>query len=239
MKTYALVMVNALLLLNPASLWAKGKSPGTDVLIVALGDSYTSGAPLYRSPVESPPLGEGDNRSQYAYWIMRRHRSWQVFNAGVTGERTDQIAGRLMLNISLRPDYLIVQGGINDIIQGIPLKKTEDNLQSMYRKIRANGITPVACSILPLNQATPAGVQQIRSLNNWIETTAVAEKIPFADLYKAVTNSRHPDRLSASSDGTHPDIRGYRAMGEALAKVIEMAQAQKRSTLKQIRPSSR
>ena len=63
-------------------------------VIVALGDSTTAGTPLFKSPVEAPPGGDGDRRSQFAYWLMQAHPDWQVLNCGVNGERSDEIARR-------------------------------------------------------------------------------------------------------------------------------------------------
>ena len=40
------------------------------VKIVALGDSTTAGTPGFKSPLEAPPNGRGDETSQYAYWLM-------------------------------------------------------------------------------------------------------------------------------------------------------------------------
>ena len=60
------------------------------VVIVAFGDSTTAGTPLFESPLEAPPDGRGDERSQYAYWLMARHPDWRVLNRGVNGERSDQ-----------------------------------------------------------------------------------------------------------------------------------------------------
>ncbi len=39
--------------------------------IVGLGDSTTAGTPGFRSPLESPPDGAGDETSQYAYWMRK------------------------------------------------------------------------------------------------------------------------------------------------------------------------
>ena len=55
--------------------------------IVALGDSTTAGTPLFKSPIEAPPDGRGDERSQFAYWLMQRQPEWRVLNRGVNGER--------------------------------------------------------------------------------------------------------------------------------------------------------
>ena len=59
-----------------------------DPLIVALGDSTTAGTPLFKSPIEAPPDGSGDERSQFAYWLMQQQPDWSVLNRGVNGERS-------------------------------------------------------------------------------------------------------------------------------------------------------
>ena len=61
------------------------------VTIVAMGDSTTAGTPGWKSRVEAPPDGAGDETSQYAYWLMQAHPEWDVVNQGVNGERSDQI----------------------------------------------------------------------------------------------------------------------------------------------------
>ena len=59
-----------------------------------MGDSTTAGTPGWKSRVEAPPSGAGEEKSQYAYWLMQAHPEWMVMNHGVNGERSDQIRGR-------------------------------------------------------------------------------------------------------------------------------------------------
>ena len=40
--------------------------PTGRIRIVAMGDSTTAGTPGWKSPVEAPPDGRGDETSQYA-----------------------------------------------------------------------------------------------------------------------------------------------------------------------------
>src|SRR6185312_10202215 len=79
----------AALALAPAA-----RAAGRPVIIVALGDSTTAGAPFFMSPLESPPNGKGDPEGQYAYWMMRKHPDWKVINCGIRGQRTDEIRAR-------------------------------------------------------------------------------------------------------------------------------------------------
>ena len=84
-----------------------------------MGDSTTAGTPGWKSPVEAPPNGEGDERSQYAYWLMRAHSNWLVLNRGVNGERSDQILARFDRHVmEAKPAAVVIIAGVNDIYQG-------------------------------------------------------------------------------------------------------------------------
>ena len=62
-------------------------------------------------------LGFGDNeQSQFEYWAAEAAPRLEFANCGVFGERTDEIALRLA-DCAEGADFVIVQGGINDIAQ--------------------------------------------------------------------------------------------------------------------------
>ena len=64
-------------------------------------------------------LGFGDDEeSQFEYWAAEENPQLDFSNCGVFGERTDEIAVRLA-DCAEGADVLIVQGGINDIAQGL------------------------------------------------------------------------------------------------------------------------
>ena len=203
-------------------------------MIVGLGNSTTAGTPGFRSPLEAPPNGRGNPESQYGYWIARLHPEWTVLNRGIDGQRSDEILARFPRDVqAVKPDYVIVLAGVNDIYQGVSIEIIEENLDVMYRLALDAGIAPVAASVLPydLHRQTvwerlsrrrpPKSALAIRTLNAWIAATARTVGIPFCDTNLAVRDPGDPDRLAASPDGLHPDVAGYRAMGEALAAAIE------------------
>ena len=190
--------------------------------IVAMGDSTTAGTPAFRSPVESPPNGSGDKKSQYAYWMMLKHPEWKVLNRGIRGQRSDQIRKRLEADlIEFHPQVLIVLAGVNDLYQGHSVKQITDNLAAMYEKGIEKGIQVVACTVLPYNSMTPEVFSRMKEVNSWIRSRAETRHLGFCDLYSAGENPRHPGNLIGSPDGLHPDVDGYRRMGEALTEVLE------------------
>jgi len=196
--------------------------------IVGLGDSTTAGTPGFMSPLEAPPDGRGDLKSQYAYWMMKLHPEWLVLNRGIDGERSDQIRARLERDVlQLRPDYVIILAGVNDLYQGHLVDSIEENLAAMYTRSVTAGIRPVAATVLPYNVMSKADYRFLVELNGWIKKTSHLMRILFCDTCAAVSDPKDPSKLASSSDGLHPDPSGYKKMGESLARVIEEEQIRK------------
>jgi lysophospholipase L1-like esterase len=193
------------------------------VLIVALGDSTTAGTPGWKSPIEAPPSGAGDETSQYAYWLMQQQPGWNVVNHGVNGERSDQIRGRFEESVvSLAPRAVVIIAGVNDVYQGREAQHVIEQLAAMYERAKRNGIGVVAGTIVPYNTATDEQNARMRAVNTWIRTFADShEHVAFVDTRTAVGAPGAPDRLFESPDDLHPSPAGYRRMADAIAPVLE------------------
>jgi len=189
------------------------------VKIVALGDSTTAGTPGFKSPLEAPPNGRGDETSQYAYWLMKAHPEWTVLNRGVNGERSDQIRARFERDvIQAAPGAVVIIAGVNDVYQGQTVDHVTEQLQAMYTRAAEARIPVLAGSIIPYNTATPEQNARMRQINDWIRRQAA---VAFVDTRSSVAASDNPDRLFESPDGLHPSPTGYRRMAEAIAAALE------------------
>ncbi len=198
---------------------------GIKLKIIAVGDSTTAGTPLFYSPAEAPPRGQGDEKSQYAYWIMKKHPDWEVANRGVRGQRSDQISARFRRElVPPLPDIAVVLAGVNDIYQGYDTEHVKANLRNIYDLSSSRGLKVVACTVLPYDSAAEEK-KKIIEVNAWIRSEARSRGFLFCDTYATVNNPKKPGTLSGTPDGIHPDIAGYRAMGEAIAGVIESSSA--------------
>ncbi len=199
--------------------------PSSRAVIVALGDSTTAGTPYFRSPVEAPPDGRGDERGAWGYWLTKARPEWKTLNRGVNGERTDEIRARFERDVlAEHPRYVVILGGVNDVYQGRPAEETRTDLSAMYRAAKAAGIVPVAATVLPFDLATPEQSRAIRALNAWIEKAAAEEGLPFCDTNAAAADPGRPERLSGTAEGLHPDIATYRKVGEAVARCLAEAE---------------
>ena len=190
--------------------------------IVALGDSLTAGTPGFESPLEAPPDGAGVAESQYAYWIMRRRPDWRVLNRGIAGERSDQILKRFARDaLEVRPQLVILLAGVNDLAQGYPAEWVAGHLQQMYEQAMAAHIQVVACAIPPYEGLDDLRRERLLGVNRWIEDYSTGHGLLFCDLFRVLRDPQRPWQLAGSPDGLHPDVAGYRKMGEALANIIE------------------
>jgi lysophospholipase L1-like esterase len=209
-------VVFALAVLSSAALPTRAMTQ--PIRIVALGDSTTAGTPAFKSPLESPPSGSGDETSQYAFWLMKAHPEWVVLNRGINGQRSDEIRARFERDVvQNRPAATVIIAGVNDIYQGRTVEQVTGELQAMYARAAEAGIPVVAGSIIPFNTATREQNQRMRQVNEWIRRQP---KVTFADTRTAVAASGNPDVLFESPDNLHPSAAGYRRIAEAIAPAL-------------------
>jgi lysophospholipase L1-like esterase len=212
-----IILIAAILIFSQAA-FAKDEK----LRLIALGDSTTAGTPGFRSPLESPPEGSGDIKSQYTYWIKKSHPDWVVLNHGVAGERADEIFYRYRDGTrDIEHDVLVVLAGVNDLYQGLARGWVTMNLAGIYGQARRDGTQVLACSILPYNGATPEIRAKMKEVNRWIRDYAQSTEIPFCDTYAALEHPKQPGKLVSDADGLHPDAEGYRILGETINRCLE------------------
>jgi lysophospholipase L1-like esterase len=191
--------------------------PAKTIVVAALGDSITAGSPGYDPDMTRRKLlgFGGDEHSQWEYWAQRKDPRLVFHNCGIYGERTDEIAKRLAA-CAKGADVLVVQGGINDIAQGVLVETAARNLEAMVRHGRSLGLRVALVDLLPWNNGYPAAEPKIRRLNRLIHTWAARERVAVLPFYATLDDPEQPGRmpLRLTSDGDHPSVAGYRLLGE-------------------------
>ena len=176
-------------------------------VVCCLGDSITEGSPYWDSRRRA-----GDPEGQWEHWAGLLHPGLELRNHGIWGERTDQIAVRFEAAVA-GAEALVVQGGINDLAQGLPPGAAAANLAAMVERGRAFGLRVVACDVLPWNNGRPGHAVAIRALNEQIHALGV----PVLPFYDTLEDPEQPGRMKpewTNEDGDHPSIAGYRRLGE-------------------------
>lgn len=207
----------------------------TGFTIAGLGNSIT------RS--NSGAYNRGDSFLDYAV-LLSSGRLVSVGNYGVAGERTDQMLARVNAALADKPAFLNVEGGTNDINQGVQAGNTtaqivasaSASLRAIYETARRKGTIPVANTVPPYGFST--GLSDPRkianeALNNWIRRHAALNGYPLVDHYvnlvdpgtingstaTAPGNWKYP-ALTYTTDGTHPTPYASGIMGQLLLDAL-------------------
>jgi lysophospholipase L1-like esterase len=187
------------------------------MIVACLGDSITAGSPLWdpdevvRAAIDSP-----DERSQWGYWAMRLHPGLELRNHGVYGERTDQIAARLDDALD-GAAAIVLQGGINDVVQGRPVEAAAGNLAGMVQLARQRGVKVVGVAdVLPWNNGDARAAADIERLNSLIVALSCGLHVPVLPFNATLADPGDGTRmqLAYTDDGDHPSVAGHRLLGE-------------------------
>jgi lysophospholipase L1-like esterase len=133
----------------------------------------------------------------------------------VYGERTDQLARRLDRVLD-GADALVVQGGINDVVQRRPIEEAAANLQAMLERGRASGLALAVADVLPWNNGDERAAEGIRLLNTLIRQLAESAGATLLPFHDTLADPADPSRMGEglTDDGDHPSIEGHRLLGE-------------------------
>ena len=143
--------------------------------------------------------------------------SYPATNLGVHGNTTAQMLERFP---RLIPGHgystVVILGGTNDVLLGIPPETTIRNLQQLGDETVRQHAAPILCEIPPIfhdyRPEDPTSFDpNVRNLNQRIQQLAALNHWKLADYYTPLAG--HPEY---SSDGVHMKRDGYVLMERAL-----------------------
>ena len=180
--------------------------------MAVVGDSISAGSPLWDpDPAVRARIPELDERSQWQWWAAQANPRLEFRTTAVYAERTDEIARRLDLVLD-GADVLVVQGGINDVVQRRRVEEAAANIEAMLERGRAAGLVVAVTDVLPWNNGDERTAADIERLNAMIRLVD-APLLPFHDtLADPADSTRMGDGWT--DDGDHPSLEGHRLLGE-------------------------
>lgn len=218
-------------------------------IIVFAGDSIFAASPYWISPdLENPipPPLANDTYSAAAY--VRARMGCLVHNLGIGGNTTRQILARFSTVLALNPTCVLIEGGINDVVQtdrAVPFAETCANITSMVTQTQNAGAIPILFTPTPTRLVTysewDAYHTAIDNIRTWINSYAAANNIILIDSYNAfihalsgeiltgyfaketsgVYGSYDSSDASHSGDVLHPNTLGQAHLGEIILRILQ------------------
>lgn len=158
---------------------------------------------------------------------------------GRGSQTTQQMLLRLRADvIDLKPKVIVFLGGTNDIAGNLGRstdKMIQDNIISIIDLASLNKIKVVLCTIMPTTRyswqpsVTDGGARVVK-INKWLKEYAATRpgEVFFVDIHTPMVapdgTSMNPD---LSSDGTHPNAKGYALISPMVQAKIDEAIAAK------------
>jgi lysophospholipase L1-like esterase len=203
--------------------------------VALLGDSITANNGVLngtQDPGVATTLQRYHNALGWFTWANIRlgHRLIVARQAGIAGERSDQILTRVdtqILTMNPLPAWCTVMAGTNDINQMATLPMTSAqsiaNLTAIYTKLRGAGIKIIACTVLGSTNFTGAQLQMLADINAFIRNYASTNPgvvLVDWDAYWADPTTGNPVAGYAVDGVTHPGPVGASRLGKVMADAL-------------------
>jgi len=170
-------------------------------VIVALGDSITSGLGVAADEAYPALLEARLRRDGYAY---------RVVNAGVSGDTTAGGLRRVDWVLRAQPEIVILALGANDGLRGQSPKTTRANLEAIVARLTAAGARVLLAGMrMPPNYGE-AFTRQFEAVFPAVARRANVALVPF------LLDGVAADPRLNQADGLHPNAAGHRVIADRL-----------------------
>ena len=137
-----------------------------------------------------------------------------IVNLGVDGESTKDILNRLNIVLEVRPKYVFIMAGINDLNCSIKIEDVFKNYRLIIDSIKDVGITPIIQATLYTTM--PALNKKVKLLNLMLFAYSDANSLEYIDLNPSFIDEDGLLRADLTTDGLHLGQKAYSAWGYKL-----------------------
>jgi len=183
-------------------------APAGGLKVVVLGDSLAAGLGLPADQAWPARIAEG---------LREMGRPVELVNAGLSGDTTAGGLARVDWLLQQRPALLVVELGGNDLLRGLPLDQTRQNLLGICEKGKAAGAQVLMVAVAAPPTVGPAHQAAFDAL--------------FPDVARACGAALSVDFLSPvmgqpeliQADGLHPTAEGQARLAAGLLPAVAAA----------------
>lgn len=166
------------------------------------------------------PLGRG-----WAMWAhaFLDHQFYTTVNAGVSGERYDQMLARMSTDVLAYPsDWLWIGGAPNDVEQDRAAALVIADLDDMVAAGVADGRRVLVFTTAPTTSTTGARVGRLATINAHVATLpdTYPGRVVVADVFTAIDDGTSQPKANLTHDGTHYSDVGAMLVGRLAAEAV-------------------
>jgi lysophospholipase L1-like esterase len=198
--------------------------------VVFIGDSIISGHNSHQSFLGTT---ETTNIASTIEYQFGNFTGYTYQNMGIGGQNTSQIQARFTNDVvNLHPRIVVIEGGVNDIAQGVSKATFIAKWTSILETAQAsNGITTIfVLKILPWSNGTTVQMQTRDDWNSSLETLAsgyskavVVDASSYVGLFRAGGDVANLWDMQAiyNVDGVHYNQAGHTKVAQALVDLLD------------------
>jgi acyl-CoA thioesterase-1 len=162
--------------------------------VVILGDSNASGYGVGTRLAFPARLQEN---------LRKRGLAVRVINSGVAGDTFGGMLERLEVSVPENASLVIIQGGYNDVANGVPPDTMAEHLNQLLARLQERKIKTVLCGFLN---------------DQW---DAVGRKLSATHRAHFVAGSACYDRAHVGPDGLHMSAEGHDIVAKRLVPIVQ------------------
>lgn len=190
---------------------------------VFIGDSIIAGHPSHDSYLESNATHTASTHTISYQYSVNSDKSSQ--NMGIGGQTTTQTLARFQADvIDLNPTNVVIEGGVNDVAQGVSSSTILSNIESEVSAAESAGIKPYLVLILPWSNANTAQSDQVNYLNTQYQAlTSTYTTLEIIDARSTVgdqSGTRWDIKSEYNADGVHFTENGYDLLGQFVSDAM-------------------
>lgn len=191
--------------------------------VVFIGDSIFAGHPGHYSFLET---GFITNLNSSCEVHFGKFSGLTYQNMGIGGQTTSHIRERFQNDvINQYPKYVVLEGGVNDVMVGTSDKIILENWEFMLSECVNNSIQPVVVLILPWTNGDAAQTAQVNYINKQLTILSSKYNATIVDARDELgIYNKETDKWSIKpeydTDGVHLNILGYIILGQKIADTI-------------------
>lgn len=160
-------------------------------------------------------MGGGRN-----WWLRLGKPPFSSITIANNGNTIEQITELLDQAIKLRPRYIFVMAGTNDLFQGRSDAQIQADWKNLLRKVRTHNDIKFIITSFPITNYE-SNDQRISRINEFVSQEAKSNQVDFIDLNEILLSQTNNQRSSYFIDGVHFSDLTYKIWAKEINDKIE------------------